>query len=107
MTQSTHQSNNQQPQIYCYIISEGDEYHDYEYSTDFWLELYHSTLFSPQEFKQIVSDVMRNDSLYIGEVSLRLQEEHGFFRMEKQVCVHLSDGNEKHSKETIAITDPY
>lgn len=89
--------------LHRYIISEGDEYFDYEYGTDFELEIYHTELFSPEEFKQMILAVMQNDELYIGEVALRMNETYGFFYIETVACVHLSDGDEKHTKETVKI----
>lgn len=94
-------------QLYRYIISEGDEYYDPEYGTDFFLEIYHPELFSPKEFEQMILNVMADESLYIGEVVQRMKEQYGFFSIETQVCVQLSDGNAKHTKETIEITYPY
>lgn len=89
--------------LYKYIISEGDEYFDYDTSTFFELELYHIEEYSPETFEKMILSVMKDDDLYIGQVALRLREEYEFFYMGTQARAHLSDGDEKHSKETVEI----
>lgn len=87
--------------LHRYILSEGDEYFDYDRSTFFELELYHTEEYSSEQFKQMVIDAMKDDELYIGVVALRLREEYGFFYIETQARAHLSDGSERHSKYTV------
>lgn len=89
--------------LYKYIISEGDEYFDYDRNTLFELELYHTEEYSSEQFRQMILSVMKDDEVYIGQVARMLREEYGFFYMGTQARVHLSDGNEKHSKETLEI----
>lgn len=91
-----------------YTISEGDYLFEYDADTYFELDVYHTKTLSPEEFKFLVERIILNGNVTtsIRDIARILCIEYGFFTINCEVCVHLGDGLENYSKETLCITHP-
>lgn len=91
---------------YRYTISEGDEYFDIDIDNYFEQSLYHIKEYTPEDFKQLVLNIVERGFFNIRTIIEKLCIEHGFFTIQESVCVHLGDGRINYNKDTIVITNP-